>query len=355
MNVRIIPQDRLRPPAERALFQFYLYRWYRRHHRVLPWRETRDAYSVWVSEIMLQQTRVESALKYFPRFLARFPEVGMLAGSREAEVLALWSGLGYYRRARNLRLAAIQVMRLHGGKFPKSFPETLALPGIGRSTAGAILSIAYDLPHAILDGNVSRVLQRLHARRSASTPKPSQLWSWAEALLPGPKNAAIHAQAMMELGATVCLPSSPRCPECPVQRWCGAFALGIQDKVPAPKARARAVREEECTALIRWKQSVVLEKRRGAGALAGLVGLPLGSSREDLEGRLGNSIHLEEELPGITHHILSRAIRTEVWLGRLARGSRPPGTLFAVSRAGLARQPLDGASRRILRREGWLE
>src|SRR6266853_2342075 len=192
-----------------------LLRWYDQHRRDLPWRETRDPYRIWLSEIMLQQTRVAAVLDHYRIFLERFPNVQALASASEDAVLAAWSGLGYYRRARMLHQAAQQITKKHGGCFPQNSEALLALPGIGRYTAAAIASIAFAEPIAVVDGNVERVLQRFIGI-NLTTP---QIWQHAQALLADSRPGDFN-QAMMELGATVCVPREPRCPMCPVRKWC---------------------------------------------------------------------------------------------------------------------------------------
>ncbi len=198
-----------------------LYRWYEAHRRLLPFRETKDPYAIWISETMLQQTRVAAMLPAFENFMKRFPTVHALARSQERTLMAAWRGLGYYRRARNLRLAARAIVDAHGGVFPTDYETVLALPGVGPYTAAAVLSIAYDQEHAAVDGNVRRVVSRL---TSLATPAVS---ADAETLLlrRGRASPGTHNQAMMELGATVCLPRTPRCPQCPLRVACRGFAL----------------------------------------------------------------------------------------------------------------------------------
>jgi A/G-specific adenine glycosylase len=217
---RALPRNRT------ASFQRWLLAWYQKSRRPLPWRESRDPYRVWLSEIMLQQTRVAAVIGHYEEFLRRFPTVEKLAAAREASVLAAWSGLGYYRRARMLHASAKVVAREHGGKFPAT-PEVLrALPGIGRYTAAAIASIAFGEPVAVVDGNVQRVLQRVSGRRFAG----EELWQTAEDLLDR-KQPGDFNQAMMELGATVCTPRAPACFMCPVVKLCatrGELAAGVK-------------------------------------------------------------------------------------------------------------------------------
>jgi A/G-specific adenine glycosylase len=215
--------------------------WYGREGRDLPWRRTRDPYRIWLSEIMLQQTGVGTVIPYYERFLAAYPTVGALAQPRVEEVVELWAGLGYYSRARNLHAAARAVVERHGGGFPADLAALQALPGVGLSTAGAILSIAFDIPAPILDGNVRRVLCRLFAmaedpRRPAAEKK---LWAWAEALTPADRPHD-YAQAIMDLGATLCIPKSPDCPRCPLAALCQARAQGLERELPL-SGRRKAV------------------------------------------------------------------------------------------------------------------
>jgi A/G-specific adenine glycosylase len=229
--------------SELAHFQQQLLGWFRQFQRDLPWRTARGAYRVWVSEIMLQQTRVAAVIPYYQRFLERFPDVYALAEAPEAELLRLWSGLGYYRRARHLQRAARQIVAQHKGEFPRKLPDALALPGIGAYTAAAILSIAYGAPLAVLDGNVARVLARLFAMDGdlRQGPRWRALEEQAAALLdrrePGNWN-----QAMMELGATLCTPRSPQCLLCPVATFCEARRLGIVEVLPEKRKKREAVR-----------------------------------------------------------------------------------------------------------------
>lgn len=220
-------------------FAARLLRWYDRHGRKdLPWQRARTPYTVWVSEVMLQQTQVATVIPYFERFMARFPDVRTLADAPLDAVLAHWSGLGYYSRARNLHRAAQQIRDRHGGVFPEDMDAIAALPGIGRSTAGAILAQALGQRHAILDGNVKRVLTR--HRAIAGWPGQSaverRLWEIAEAETPHAR-VADYTQAIMDLGAMVCTRARPRCGACPVADDCAARAAGTVSRYPAPKPR----------------------------------------------------------------------------------------------------------------------
>ena len=231
-------------PRNTALKQFRsrLLDWFAAHQRDLPWRRDCDPYRIWISEIMLQQTRVAAVIPYFEKFCARFPDVAALAEADEAEVLRMWSGLGYYSRARNLQAAAQQMVREHGGKFPTTEQEIRALRGIGKYTTNAILSIAFGEKHAVLDGNVARVVARLGAIRGdlREGARWELLQTTADHLLaresPGNWN-----QAMMELGATICTPRAPKCLVCPVAKFCRARKLGIQELIPEKRKKRTTV------------------------------------------------------------------------------------------------------------------
>jgi len=239
-------------PRVRATFQRRLLAWFGAHRRDLPWRASRDPYRVWVAEIMLQQTRIAAVLPYYQRFLKQIPNVRSLANSREERVLRLWSGLGYYSRARNLRRAAQEIITHHGGAFPRTLDEALALPGIGRYTAAAVLSIAYDEPHAVLDGNVARVLARLYAVRGdlREPGRWRRLGRIADEIL-ATDDAGDWNQALMELGETICTPLSPRCSACPVGRWCAARARGLTSVIPAPRRKRAPVSMRIAAAILR--------------------------------------------------------------------------------------------------------
>jgi len=230
--------------AGRALAQFrkQLLAWFRVHQRDLPWRGSRDPYRIWVAEVMLQQTRIAAVIPYYDRFLDHFPTVESLADAPQQNVLKLWSGLGYYSRARNLHLAAKRVVVEHARKFPRTLDAARELPGIGAYTAAAVLSIAYDVPLAVLDGNVARVLARIHAvRGDLRAPRTWRgLTETADHLL-ARKSASDWNQALMELGEVICTPKSPRCLVCPVLKSCRSFAEGITNEIPAPRKKRAPV------------------------------------------------------------------------------------------------------------------
>ncbi len=258
-------------------FAARLLRWYDRHGRKdLPWQRARTPYAVWVSEVMLQQTQVATVIPYFEHIMARFPDVAALADAPLDAVLAHWSGLGYYSRARNLHRAAQQIRDAHGGAFPEHMDAVTALPGIGRSTAGAILAQALGRRHAILDGNVKRVLTRHRAIDGwpGQSAVERRLWDIAEAETPHAR-VADYTQAIMDLGATVCSRARPRCTACPVASDCAAHAAGTVARYPAPKPRkALPVRQTRMLLVTNADGEVWLEKRPPSGIWGGLWSLP---------------------------------------------------------------------------------
>jgi A/G-specific adenine glycosylase len=219
-------------------FRGNLLKWFDREKRALPWRERRDPYRVWISEIMLQQTRVAAVIPYYERFMKRFPTIQVLASAQIESVLQFWAGLGYYSRARNLHEAAKRIVAQHHGKFPRAMDAALSLPGIGAYTSAAILSIAYGFAAAVLDGNVARVLARLGAvEGELRAPERWSMLNDAANTLLDAKNASDWNESMMELGATVCTPRNPRCEACPIAKFCRAKALGIQNDLPAKRVK----------------------------------------------------------------------------------------------------------------------
>ena len=264
--------------------------WYERHARDLPWRRTRDPYRIWISEIMLQQTTVAAVVPYFERFVERFPSVESLAAAEESDVLRLWEGLGYYSRGRNIHKAARTIASAFGGEFPQA-PETLQqLPGIGRYTAGAITSFAFDRRAAIVEANTMRLHSRLLGYRGdpRSTAGQQVLWKFAADVLPK-KHPGQFNQALMELGATVCTPAGPDCPNCPARSCCRAFADGTQHEIPPPKARPRTTHVVEATVAIRRGKQFLLRRRAPGERWAGLWDFP----RFALENGLGPALAAE--------------------------------------------------------------
>lgn len=258
-------------------FAASLLAWYDEHgRRHLPWQKNRSAYRVWISEIMLQQTQVETVIPYFERFVARFPDVCTLAAAEQDEVLHLWSGLGYYSRGRNLHAAARRVVSEHGGMLPDTIDGWRALPGVGRSTAGAILALSGGKRHPILDGNVKRVLCRYHGidRWPGESRTAKTLWALAESHTPRQRVAA-YTQAIMDLGATVCVRRQPLCTACPLRRRCRARLKGATDAIPAPRPKSpRPLRRTRFLILRDEDQAVLLERRPPSGVWGGLWGFP---------------------------------------------------------------------------------
>jgi A/G-specific adenine glycosylase len=252
-----------------------LFAWYRRHRRALPWRADPSPYRVWIAEVMLQQTRVRTMLPYYERFLRRFPSVEALADASEGDVLELWAGLGYYRRARSLRQAARKMMADSGGRFPSTLEQIARLPGVGRYTAGAIHSIAFDQPAPAVDGNVRRVISRV--RGIARAPEKFY-WSEARAWLARRRPADFN-QALMELGALVCAPSRPQCTTCPLRLLCRSAS---ENGKPAPKARAKRVTEfvELAILILQCDGSLVLERQTARSFIPGTWGLPVSLMRK---------------------------------------------------------------------------
>lgn len=248
--------------------------WYDAGHRKLPWRETRDPYRIWISEIMLQQTRAETVVSYYERFLARYPTVQALALSDEQELLKCWEGLGYYSRARSLRLAALEIVKAYGGELPADVQKLRALPGIGDYTAGAIASIAFGIPAAAVDGNVERVLCRYDAvQEEVGTPAVRRrIAARAQELVPADRPGAF-ANAMMELGATVCTPRNPACLMCPVRDGCRGLAQGLAAELPR-KARKKPQRVERRAVLLVLAEGRVLVVQRREKLLGGLYVFP---------------------------------------------------------------------------------
>jgi len=258
-------------------FNSKILNWYNLHARVLPWRGQTDPYTVWISEIMLQQTRVETVIPYFQRWMQRFPSVFELAAAPQQEVLNFWEGLGYYARARNLHQAARIIVAEHNGEIPHTAQALQQLPGIGRYTAAAIASIAFSADEAALDGNIRRVLARVFnvTEPARSTTGERILWQIAEEQLP-PGAAGEYNQALMDLGATICTPTSPDCPNCPVANFCQAYALDIQEQRPVTKPKAPLPHYTVTAAVIRNHDKVFIAQRPAKGLLGNMWEFPGG-------------------------------------------------------------------------------
>lgn len=293
-----------RAKAVKSEVRAQLLRWFDRTKRDLPWRKTRDAYGIWVSEVMLQQTQVDRVVNYWTRFLERFPHVKSLAAAELKDVLGLWSGLGYYSRARNLHRAAQTIVEVHGGALPDSVDALLELPGFGRYTAGAVASIAFELEAPLVDGNVARVLSRLLEIEGApgDRAREKELWAAAETLVTGERPGDWN-QSLMELGATVCTPQNPLCLLCPVRTSCGAFAHGRVDELPPPKKAAKRKRLELQVAVARRGKDVLLARREEKGLFGGLWELP---AAEALTNALGRRAEIGPELTVIERTLTHR-------------------------------------------------
>ena len=286
-----------------------LLQWYDRNGRHdLPWQHPRTPYRTWVAEIMLQQTTVATVVPYFRRFLDTFPDLDTLAAADPDRVLSLWSGLGYYARGRNLHAAAQRIRDDHGGEFPRTREALEALPGIGRSTAAAILAQAFGLRHPILDGNVKRVLSRLRTVPGwpGSSRTSRALWTLAEELTPH-QRVADYTQAIMDLGATCCTRNRPDCSACPWRADCAAHRQGRVTEFPAPRPRPSSPRRRRAITLLLLRDDagqLLLEQRPPSGIWGGLRGFPEIAGDDDLETlsrRLGGTITIEGELPPLTH------------------------------------------------------
>jgi A/G-specific adenine glycosylase len=319
-------------------------RWFAERKRDLPWRHTRDPYRIWLSEIMLQQTRVAAVVPYYERFLKTFPNMQALARAKTDRVLARWAGLGYYSRARNLQRAAKEMVSRHAGQFPREYDAALALPGIGRYTASAVLSIAYGEPHAVLDGNVARVLARIGAMHGDLRAPTAwrKLEATAQELLA--RNASGDwNQAMMELGATVCTPKSPRCRECPAEKWCRARKLGIAETLPSPRKKRTSVQVTLAAAVLLDPQGQTLLVRNldGGGVLFSRMWQFPALETTGAGAGATLAMHLREKfgvarkgpltpLATARHAVTFRNIRLEPYLVRVARLPRVTGARIVV-------------------------
>lgn len=310
-----------RTDSEYTAISDELIRWYFRSQRDLPWRQDTDPYRVWISEIMLQQTRVEAVVDYFHRFMDRFPTVEALASAGEQEVLKAWEGLGYYSRARNLHRAAKEIADRYGGVFPDTLTKIQSLPGIGPYTAGAIASIAYDLPAPAVDGNVLRVMARLDrietdvmlpATKKDITGRVRSMY------IPGRANPL--TQGLMELGALICVPGTPRCGDCPVSEYCRAYQTGRQEDLPVRSPRQKQKISRLCAGLIRGEGGILIAQRPETGMLANLWEFPLverdRSKKETIEAfgeKYGIEIRSMEKAGHVRHVFTHRIWEVDVY------------------------------------------
>ena len=315
----------------RAAVRRDLLRWFRRESRDLPWRVDSTPYRVWVSEIMLQQTQVATVIDYYHRFMKSFPTVRDLADASEQTVLSHWEGLGYYRRARSLHAAARKVVDEHEGEFPQTYPEVLALPGVGRYTAGAILSIACGQRLPILEGNTQRVFSRWVANRSPVTERSSTdlLWKIAESMLPS-RNAGAFNQAAMELGALICRPASPDCSSCPVSKYCKASSLGLQEVIPGKVKQLKYENRKEYAFVIPSLERsgdgkearYLIRSLPEGGRWAGLWDFPrtteqnygnVGDASQALSDEAGLRLEVKKKLLTIQHAVTRFRIKLNVY------------------------------------------
>jgi A/G-specific adenine glycosylase len=325
LALEVWPQATLRAFRRRLLW------WYDHNRRDLPWRGSQDPYRIWISEVMLQQTRVAAVIAYYQRFLERFPDMATLAAAKPETVLAAWSGLGYYRRARALQEAAKLMVEKHGGKFPRSAAELRHLPGFGPYTAAAVASIAFGEPTAVVDGNVERVLTRLFAWQQ---PKRDRAWEAAGRLL-APHRPGDFNQAMMELGATVCLPAQVLCAACPLFRWCRTRGLG-----PARQKQRRRRRQLHYRLAQRGKAIFLVQRRRDSSLMPGMWELPeapVNGARPEIMLR-------------VRHAITVTDFTIEVSTGEPPAGIR--GRWVAQPR--VEELPLTGLTKKILRRANFI-
>jgi A/G-specific adenine glycosylase len=332
------PLPKLDPAERDRAIPTALGQWFDGAARDLPWRHDRTPYAVWLSEVMLQQTRVDTVVPYFHRFMRRFPDVGALAAADLDDVLHLWSGLGYYRRARQLHLTAREVTERHGGVFPAEAPELRSLSGIGAYTAGAISSIAYGRREALVDGNVARVLARLEGiDDNVKSPEVvRRLWATAARLVPEDRPGRFN-EGLMELGATVCTPKDPRCDACPLVRFCAARAAGREREIPVSEAKRPVPRIDALAVVISDGEGRVLFARRRAGGLFGGLWEPpmvegvsslaaAGAAFAAIGVRLGSGALAE--VGRVTHVLTHRRMTVTVVAGRAHR-TKPSAQLVA--------------------------
>jgi A/G-specific adenine glycosylase len=337
--------------------------WFAANARPLPWRQTRDPYAIWISEIMLQQTQVKTVIPYWERWMRALPDIAALAAAPPDKVLKLWEGLGYYTRARNLQKAAQIIKDKHGGNFPENFEAILALPGIGRYTAGAIASIAFNQPTPILDGNVMRVLCRLYRIRDNPREKAAngKLWELAANLVAaaaGQKKFAGQAcsflnQSLMELGATICTPREPQCHGCPVNNYCGAFATGEMAMLPNLGARP-VTTSRNFAAIVVENQKRFLVRQRPAGVVnAHLWEFPnfeLHANHADaalVKQELGVDVGSLKTLTSIRHNITRYRMELQVYRAKVRIGSSIPEAWRWVTREELSALAFSSAHRKL--------
>ncbi|WLD95327.1 A/G-specific adenine glycosylase [Alkalihalobacillus sp. AL-G] len=350
----------LKLSINKEAFQSDLLNWYNTDHRDLPWRKVRDPYKIWVSEIMLQQTRVDTVIPYFERFMELFPTATALADADEEKVLKAWEGLGYYSRARNLQSAVREVKETYNGEIPADPDAIQSLKGVGPYTAGAISSIAFGLPEPAVDGNVMRVLSRvLHIEDDIAKPQTRKLFEGAVRQLISKENPSHFNQGLMELGATVCTPKSPTCLFCPVQQYCQAFEKGIQDTLPVKKKKIKKRTVPVAVALLTDESgNTLIEKRPENGLLANLWQFPnyeTEGSKVDLteqlknylEGRYPITVDLNEHLIDFQHVFSHLTWKLTVYSGTFKMNELMNTDAKIVNKLELEQYPLPVSHQKI--------
>ncbi len=352
------------PPSAPSPFAAALLAWYAAHGRVLPWRGLQDPYAIWISEVMLQQTQVATVIPYFQRWMARFPTVEALAAANEQEVLALWEGLGYYRRARALHRAAQEIVAHHHGRLPAEPQALQRLPGIGKYTAHAVAALAFGRDVPALDGNVRRVLARVFAVETPVDTAAGEkaLWALAAQHLP-PGRAADYNQALMDLGATLCAPRAPRCAQCPVAEFCQARRSGNPEAYPHKQRRQRQPHYTVVAAVIRRDAQVLIAQRPAEGLLGSLWEFPGGkvehgetleaALQREIREELGTEITVEAPFGVYRHAYTHFKVTLHAFLCRLAGPAPRPlqaQDVRWVSPAALSDFPMGKIDRQIARR-----
>jgi A/G-specific adenine glycosylase len=357
------PEGTRLPPSQQQLrLRRALLAWYRRNARPLPWRNSPSPYAVWVSEVMLQQTRVATVIPFYLRFLRELPTLKDLAGAKLERVLELWSGLGYYRRARHLHAAARVVVQKFKGRMPADYQQARSLPGVGDYTARAVLSIAFQQPFAVMDGNVARVVARLNALKgNVSQPAfRSRVTDELQQIL-SPKCPGDFNQALMQLGQTVCLPRAPRCPACPWRRWCEGFRRKMPEAFPAARPRRPTEFHYLAAAVIRRGTKFALVRGLDDGLLMDLWNFPgaLGATRpralRNLKEKLSNMISQPAEIggsfAGVRHTITHRSIQVHIYPVTV-HGTVPRGAIKWFPAARLGHSAVSQLARKIFAEVG---
>lgn len=353
----------------RSALRRKLLKWFDENQRDLPWRKKRTPYRIWISEIMLQQTQVATVIDYFNRFVKQYPSVRKLAAAEQADVLKLWEGLGYYRRARQLHAAAQQVVERFGGQFPTKFDDVLSLPGIGRYTAGAILSIALDQPQPILEGNTIRVFARLMEMTTdpRSTQNQKLLWEFSESLIPR-KRCGDFNQSLMELGSEICHPKKPKCLICPINNLCPTAIKGLQEQIPIAAKKTNYQNLEEAVLVIRKGNKYLVRKCEPKERWEGLWDFPRYETRkktgnaalalaEKLKTQTGILAELSPTKTTIKHAVTRYRITLSCYLGTNAKGrlKKSSSPIQWMTQEEIEQTPMSVTGRKIAQRLNKLE